>query len=243
MVPVLLALVSLGQLVLIFALEQSKLLRVASKKVFLTAKDKFDDIKHLFGDVSDTQESINTEAVLRVTELISRLFSSALNLAVGAAVAVAVAFMGGRTAQRPWMVASAYLAGGLCLVALVVLTVTIVIGQVQDHANWTKTPNTWLMRSVRNALSPRTPTSYKLIVLITSSWVLVISSMYVDPSESGPEKPLAFTARIACETTGLELCDASATRNSVPAESLSGSYIAKLLERSSDKTTNRQYRF
>ncbi|MCV7298156.1 hypothetical protein H7J93_00700 [Mycobacterium barrassiae] len=55
MVPVLLALVSLGQLVLIFALEQSKLLRVASKKVFLTAKDKFDDIKHLFGDVSDEQ--------------------------------------------------------------------------------------------------------------------------------------------------------------------------------------------
>ncbi|MHB1820657.1 MAG: hypothetical protein ACYCO9_21860 [Streptosporangiaceae bacterium] len=150
------------QLLLIFALERTSVLRRLTKRVFLQVKDSFADISGLFGDEPGSAEADRTEDVLRVTDLISALFGSALNLVVGAAAAIAI--IGTQTHQRPeWMVAGAY-PGGICVVGLIVLHAVILLGQVRDYAGRSRVPRSRLLRGVRNAVSPRTPGLYKLIV-------------------------------------------------------------------------------
>lgn len=184
MVPGSLAAISLLQLLLIFALERTTVLRRLTKRVFLEVKDSFGDIGGLFGDEAGSVEATRTEDVLRITDLISALFGSALNLVVGAAAAIAVAVIGTQTRQRPtWMVTGAYIAGGVCVAALIVLLVMILLKQVQDHANWRRVPRNVLLRGARNAVSPRTPDFYKLIVLVTSGYLLVVAGQYAG---SGP---------------------------------------------------------
>jgi hypothetical protein len=183
MVPVSLAVIGLVQLLAIFALERTTVLRHLSRRVFLEEKDEFPDIKDLFGDTSETVKA-QTEDVLRVTDLISGLFGSALNLVVGTAIAIAIGVIGSQTHQRPgWMVILAYVAGGICLASLVLLLVMILRGKVQDHAGWKRVPDSKVCKWIRNAISPRTPDLYKLIVLVTSAYLLVISSQYVDPAQ------------------------------------------------------------
>lgn len=177
MVSVALAAIGVLQLLLVFVIEQSTVLRRLTKRVFLQAKDDFPDIKGLFGDTDGTV----AEDVLRVTDLIFGLLGSALNLVVGAAIAIAIGVIGSETRQRPsWMVIGAYVAGVICLAFLIVLLVMIMDRQVQDHARWKRTPSNRVKRSIRNALSLRTPCSYKLIVLLTSAYLLAISSQYTD---------------------------------------------------------------
>jgi hypothetical protein len=183
MVAVSLAVVGLVQLLLTFGLERTTVLRRLSKRVFLQAKDAFPDIKDLFGDTADTPEAVQTNDVLRVTDLISALLGSALNLVVGGAVALAIAVIGTQTHQQPaWMVTGAYVAAGICLIALIALLAMILLREVQDHAKWNRIPRKRAVRGVRNALSLHTPDSYKLIVLITSGYLLAVSSQYSDPT-------------------------------------------------------------
>lgn len=184
MVAVWLAAIGLAQLLLTFALEQSTILRRLSRRVFLQAKNEFPDIKDLFGDRAGTKEAEQTEDVLRITDLISSLLGSALNLTVGAAIAIAIGVIGTQTRQHPgWKMVGAYVAGGLCVVFLIVLLLMILNRQVQDHAGWKRIPDNNLVKLARNVISPRTPALYKLIVLITSAYLLVISSQYVDPAQ------------------------------------------------------------
>ena len=182
MVAVSLAIVGLLQLLLTFGLERTSVLPRLSRRVFLQAKDSFPDIKDLFGDTPGTTEAAQTDDVLRVTDLISALLGSALNLLVGAAVAIAIGIIGTQTHQHPgWMVAGAYVAAGICVIALVTLLIMILLRQVQDHAKWKRIPRKRVVKAARNALSLRTPASYKLVVLISSGYLLGISSQYTTP--------------------------------------------------------------
>jgi uncharacterized membrane protein YcjF (UPF0283 family) len=183
MTAVSLAIVGLLQLLLTFGLERSTILSRLSRRVFLQAKDSFPEITDLFGDKPGTTEADQTDSVLRVTDLISALLGSALSLMVGAAVAIAIGVIGTQTHQHPaWMVAGAYVAAGICLIALITLLIMILLREVQDHAKWKRIPRKRTVRAVRNALSLRTPDSYKLIVLITSGYLVGISSQYFDPT-------------------------------------------------------------
>jgi hypothetical protein len=171
MVAVALAAVSLAQLLLVLVLELSPAMRNLTESVFRQSKARITDIAGL----SDDQ----TDGVLRVTDLVTGLLGSGLNLLVGGLVAIATGIIGNSTHQRPpALVIGAYVAGGVCVAFLIVMLVLIVINQVQDYAKWNTPPKHWLSRAIRNALSPRTPYFYKLIVLVTSICLLVIASRY-----------------------------------------------------------------
>lgn len=66
------------------------------------------------------------------------------------------------------MVAGAYVAAGIWLIALITLLIMILLREVQDHASWKRIPRKRTVRAVRKGLSLRTPDASKLIVLITS---------------------------------------------------------------------------
>ena len=171
MVAVALAAVSLAQLLLVLALELSSVMRSLTKSVFLQSKGTISEIADLSYEAA--------EGVLRLTDLVTGLLGSGLNLFVGGMVAIATGIIGNETRQRPpWLVGCAYVAGGICLAGLIVMLVLIVNNKVRDYAKWKETPKRWLMRAIRNALSPRTPYFYKLVVLATSIGLLLISSHY-----------------------------------------------------------------
>jgi hypothetical protein len=184
MVAVYLASVSLLQLAALFVLERTRTLSRLTERVFLHAKDSYPGIKDLFGDVPGSSPAANMVDVLRVTDLISGLFGGAMNLLTGAAVGIAIGIIGTNTRQgNGGLVTGAYIAGAICVVSLIVLLVVVLADKERDYPPWAKVPKTALVRAVRKGLSPRTPYFYKLIVLITSGYLVVAASLYTDPTQ------------------------------------------------------------
>jgi hypothetical protein len=194
MTSIYLAVVGIIQLVVIFLLERTHLLRHLTELIFLDQKNEYPSIKNEFGDVTGSHEADRTADVLRITDLISALFASAVGLLVGAIINITVGVIGTRTRQKlGWPVDGSYVAGGICVAFLIVMLIMILKKEVQDHAKWEKDPgDRWkkdrakkLARAIRNGLSLRTPTSYRLIVLVTSCYLILATGLYQNVTPVG----------------------------------------------------------
>src|ERR1700733_5353514 len=181
-----LAVVGITHLAIVYLLELTPALRSLTKRVFLGLKDGYSDIKDTFSDELGSAGANRTDDVLRITDLISSLFASALGLLVGAIINITVGVIGTRTRQKlGWPVDGSYVAGGVCVAFLIVMLVMVLLKKIQDYAKWKRAPKTALVRAIRNGLSLRTPSSYRLIVLVTSCYLVLAASKYQNVTPPG----------------------------------------------------------
>jgi hypothetical protein len=181
-----LAAVGIIQLVIIYLLERTHLLRRLTKIIFLDLKNSYPNLKQCFDDVSGSPGADRTEDVLRITDLISALSASALGLLVGAIINFTVGVIGTRTRQKlGWPVDGSYVAGGICVAFLIAMLIMILQKEVQDHAKWEKEPQSKLGKAIRNGLSLRTPASYRLIAFVTSCYLVLAASLYQNVTPAG----------------------------------------------------------
>jgi hypothetical protein len=181
-----LVVVGIIQLAVVYLLELTPLLHRLTKLVFLSLKDGSSEIKDLFSDDLGSAGANRTDDVLRITDLTSALFASALGLLVGAIINITVGVIGTRTRQKlGWPVDGSYVAGGICIAALGLMLIMILVKEIQDHAKWDRIPSTKLGMAIRNGLSFRTPSSYRLIVLVTSVFLVIATSQYQNAASAG----------------------------------------------------------
>jgi hypothetical protein len=171
--------VGIIQLGIIYLLELTGFLRYLTRNIFLDLKQGYPNIENLFDNTAGTVGSHRTDDVLRITNLVSALFASAAGLLVGAITAVTIGIIGTRTRQKVgWSVDGAYIAGGICVAFLFIMLIAMLLKKVQDHAEWKNPPKGPVSRFVRNGLSLRTPNSYRLILLVTSCYLVLATSQY-----------------------------------------------------------------
>jgi hypothetical protein len=173
-----LAILGVVQLVALYFLDRLGIIRRVTSSIVESQRSEFPRLDAWLSDVNEGEA--NRDDMMRVVGLGSAVTTTGISLFVASVTAVLVGVVGARTDQPDWAVVGSFVAGGLCALSLVALSVVVIVADISDHANWKRIPRRALIRHLRNGISLRTPGPYRFIVVAVSIYLILATAAYHD---------------------------------------------------------------